>query len=118
MRHLGALLLGVAVGVCAVAVHRLSVLGLPLGLVLAVLATVVTALSLRRSEWPRTGATYCLGWLVVLGVVLTGRPEGDFALADDPAGYTLMAAGFLLVVLGIGALLARAPAGDRPGTPT
>lgn len=118
MRYLGALLLGVVVALCAVAVHRSTFLGLPAGLVLAVLATVLTAVHLRRGEAPRTAAAFCLGWLAVLGLVLTGRPEGDFVLADDVRGYALMGVGLLLVVIGIGALVARAPERVRGGRPT
>jgi hypothetical protein len=33
--------------------------------------------------------------------VVAGRPEGDYALAGDVEGYTMLGAGFLLVVVGI-----------------
>ena len=35
---------------------------------------------------PRTASSYALGWLAVFAVVVTGRPEGDFALAQDLRG--------------------------------
>jgi hypothetical protein len=40
----------------------------------------------------------------VLGTALAGRPEGDYVLASDRAGYVMMATGFALVVLGITSL--------------
>ena len=49
-------------------------------------------------------------------MVVVGRPEGDYALAGDLAGYALMAAGFVLVVVGIvgaGRLLAPLAVGAR-----
>lgn len=113
MRYVGALLLGGVVALAAVAVHRVDVRGLPVGLVLAVAASVATAWQLRRSAVPRTTAAYCLGWVAVVGVTLAGKPEGDFAVAGDVPGYTLMLTGFLLVVIGVSALGARAP---RRGT--
>jgi len=56
---------------------------------------------LVRSTWPRTAASYVVGWLVVLAVAVDGRPEGDYVLASDLAGYALLAAGFGLVLVGI-----------------
>lgn len=109
MRHLGALVLGAVVAVAAVVVHRLDAFGLPVGLVLGGLASLYTAWHLRRGAAPRVAASYCLGWVAVLGVVLAGKPEGDFVLASDATGYALMGVGFLLVGFGVAALLARTP---------
>lgn len=106
-RHVGALLLGGVVGLAAVAVHRTGALGVPVGLVLAALASVLAAWRLRRGDAPRTAATYCLGWVLVLGAVLAGRPEGDYALTGDLRGYGLMGVGFALVALGVASLGAR-----------
>ena len=110
MKHVGALLLGGVVALSTVAVHRLDALGLPIGLVLGVLATVAAAWHLRRSDTPRTTASFCLGWVAVLGGALAGRPEGDFALTSDLPGYTLMGVGFLLVAFGVTSLGARTAA--------
>lgn len=109
MRHLGAAVLGVSVAMAALAVHRAGLLLLAL----AILASLTPAWAFIRSPWPRLGATYSLAWLVVFGVAVAGRPEGDYVLATDFSGYGLMGAGFVLVVLGIGALTAR-----PPGRPT
>lgn len=101
LRHAGCLLLGVLVALAAVGVHRSL---LPLGLLLAVATTWAVPWWLLRSPWPRAAASYCVGWLAMFGVVVAGRPEGDYALAGDLAGYSLMAAGFVLVIVGIVAL--------------
>ena len=95
-----AALIGAATAVAALAVHRSG----PAWLVLAVAASVAVAWGLRSTGTPRLGAAYCVGWLVVLGFALGGRPEGDYVLAGDPAGYVMMATGFALVVLGITSL--------------
>lgn len=95
-----AALVGAATAVAAIAVHRSG----PAWLALAVTASLGAAWGLRSTGTPRLGAAYCLGWLVVLGLALAGRPEGDYVLAGDVAGYTLMATGFALVVLGITSL--------------
>ena len=101
LRHAGCLLLGVLVALGAVGVHRSA---FPLGVLLAVAATWAVPWWLLRSAWPRTAASYCVGWLAMFALVVAGRPEGDYALAGDLAGYALMAAGFALVVVGIVAL--------------
>lgn len=104
-----ALLVGAATAVAAIAVHRSG----PGWLALAVAASLGTAWALRSTGTPRLGSAYCLGWVAVLGVALAGRPEGDYVLAGDTAGYVMMATGFALVVLGITSLGSGA---THPGT--
>ena len=112
-RLAGALLLGALVGVAATAVHRVAVLGIPAGLLLAVAGSLLTARHLRRGPLPRSAAAYALGWVVVVGLALAGRPEGDYAVAADVPGYVLMGTGLVLVALGVASL---APSGGpRPG---
>lgn len=106
LRHAGAFLLGVVVGVAATAVHRVTTSGLPAGLLLAVVASIAAAWLLRTGVVPRSAAAYCLGWVLVIGFAVAGRPEGDFAVAGDLAGYTLMGTGLVLVVLGVASLAA------------
>lgn len=101
LRHAGCLLLGILVALAAVGVHRSL---LPLGLLLAVATTWAVPWWLLRSAWPRSAASYCVGWLAMFAVVTAGRPEGDYALAGDLPGYCLMGAGFVLIVVGIVAL--------------
>jgi hypothetical protein len=102
LRHGAALLLGAVVGLAAVVVHRSLV---PLGLLLALAATFVTAWWFQRSSRPRTAASYAAGWFAVLLVVLLGRPEGDYAVAADPPGFALLAGGLVLVVVALVALV-------------
>jgi hypothetical protein len=101
LRHACCVMLGVLVALAAVGVHRSL---FPLGLLLAVATTWAVPWWQLRSPWPRTAASYCVGWLALFAVVVVGRPEGDYALAGDLPGYALMAAGFALVVVGIVAL--------------
>jgi len=98
LRHLLSVLTGAVTGLAAVAVHREI---FPGGLLLALATTFGVVWWLLRSPWPRAAASFALGWLVVLGVVLTGRPEGDYAIAADLPGYALLAAGLVLVVAGL-----------------
>ena len=98
LRHVAALLLGALVALAAVVVHRSA---FPLGLLLSVLTSYGVAWWLLRSSFPRTASSYAVGWLALFAVVVLGRPEGDFALAQDRRGIALMLAGFGLVVVAI-----------------
>jgi hypothetical protein len=106
LRHLAALLLGVLVSIASVAVHRSA---FPLGLLLSVATTYAVPWWLLGSKHPRTAATYVAGWLLVFGVVIAGRPEGDFVLAQDVKGLGLMVAGIGLVVVAAVSLTRRRP---------
>ena len=98
LRHAGCLLLGAAVALAALAVHRSA---FPAGLVLGLVTTFAVAWWLVRSRRPRTAASYVVGWLAVLVLAALGRPEGDFALASDLEGYALLVAGLPLLLVGI-----------------
>jgi Family of unknown function (DUF6113) len=98
LRHLACVVLGALVALASVAVHR-SVF--PWGLLLALATTFAVPWWLLASPRPRTAASYVVGWLVLLALVVTGRPEGDYALASDLEGYSLMVAGMVLVLMGI-----------------
>ena len=98
LRHLAAAVVGVLVAVAAVAVHRSA---FPVGLVLGVVTSYAVPWWLLRSSTPRTAASYALGWLAAFAVVVAGRPEGDFALAQDLRGLALMAAGLGMVVVAL-----------------
>lgn len=95
-----AALVGAAVSVAAVTVHRTLVLGLPVGLVLASGATITVGWSLRLAR-PVLATAYAAGWLVPVGLVVSGRPEGDFAVANDLYGYLLMGLALGVVVMGV-----------------
>lgn len=104
--HLLVVLMGAAVAVAAVAVHRIDVPALggsaPVGLLLALSASYAMVWALRLIEEPaRTAMSFALGWMVAFVFLLFGRPEGDYLVAADGVGYTLMVAGLVLVGLGI-----------------
>jgi len=107
VRQVAALLLGAVVALAAVLVHRIGLLTL----VLAVVTSLATAGWLRQRSHPWTASAFCLGWVAVLGLVLAGRSEGDWAIGADLAGYTLMGTGLVLVVYGVTALRARRSTG-------
>jgi hypothetical protein len=109
--HAAALLLGGAVAVASLAVHRDLLGGVPAGLVLVAATSVYVAWVLRRfTATGRPAASYCLGWLLVLTYVLVGRPEGDFVIAADLEGYALIGVGLVLVVLLVSSLVGRGAA--------
>jgi hypothetical protein len=97
-RHLGCALLGAAVSLGALSVHRAVV---PLGVVLALAVSFAVPWWLLRSDHRTTAASYVAGWLVVLGVAVVGRPEGDYVIANDLRGWSLLAAGPVMVLVGI-----------------
>ena len=98
LRHVSAVLLGAAVALAAVVVHRSA---FPAGLVLSLATTYAVPWWLLRSRRPRTAASYVLGWLAILLLVVLGRPEGDFALAADLRGYALLVGAFPLLLVGV-----------------
>jgi hypothetical protein len=108
LRHAAALVLGLLVSLASVAVHRSA---FPLGLALAVVTTYAVAWWLLRSAHPRTATTYVAGWLAAFAVVLRGRPEGDFVLAQDLKGVLLMVAGLGLVAIAAAGLPGRRRSG-------
>jgi hypothetical protein len=109
LRHAACLVLGGVVGLAALVVHRDA---FPLGLALAVGTTLAVSWWLVGSSRPRAGASYSLGWLAVLAVAVLGRPEGDFVVVTDVAGYTLLACAFAEVVAAVVSL--AAPRRRRP----
>lgn len=116
LRHLGAAVLGMAVALAAVDVHRIGPSGLPWGLVLAAAASAATAWWLRGSRAPRTAASYGAGWLVLFTVVVIGRPEGDYVLAADLRGYAMMVLALVVVVISVSSLTLRSPVSEPPRT--
>jgi hypothetical protein len=111
--HAVAVLVGAAVSLATVAVHRSEVLGVPLGLVLGLLATFTTSWAMREMH-PRLATSYALGWVVAFGTAILGKPEGDYAIASDLSGYVLMATALVVVVVGVSSL-ATQHSGSRPG---
>jgi hypothetical protein len=104
--HLLAVLLGACVGLAALAVHRSA---FPWGLALALATSLAVPWRLLLSRRPRSAAAYAAGWLVVFAVALAGRPEGDFVLATDLEGYTLIGGALVVLAVGVVGLLRRRP---------
>ena len=115
--HAAVVLVGAVVALGAVAVHRSMLMQVPWGLVLALATTFAVLRALHHTGLRTLGATYTLGWLVVCGAAVLGRPEGDYVLAGDLRGYGLMAGSFALCVLGV-ASLAPARVSRRVGPAT
>ncbi len=82
--------------------------GLPLG----VMASLLAAFTLSPGL-PRVGFT--LGWVGLLGYVVLGRPEGDWAIAADWRGYGLLGCGLLLLAFAVSTLPGQARAGEEAG---
>lgn len=108
LRHLAALVVGLVVGVLALAVHRSD---FPVGFVVAVAATYAVPWWLMGSSRPGTAATYAVGWLVVFGTAIAGRPEGDYVMAADVKGYAMMGVAVGLVLVAVVGLARSRDAG-------
>ena len=88
----GCAALGVLVSAAAVLLHGLW-WGLPLGLLTT--AAVLVALPAGWCRLP-----FALGWGLTLAVLAPSRPEGDYLVAGDLPGYTLLAAGVGVLLAG------------------
>ena len=106
-----ALPVGAAVGVAGTlgARRQLAVLGtdLPVGLGLALVATFLAVALPGALTRSRLGAGLgAAGWVVAVGVLMTGRPEGDVLVAGDALGLSWLGGGLVAVAVGV-----LAPAG-------
>ncbi len=102
--------LSVMVAVLAALVSRMvwrpGAVSVPWGLALAVAASVAVVLVART--YSRALAFVAAGvWIVATGLVLAGRPEGDYVFAQDALGL-----GYLLVAA-IAVISAAAAGGPR-----
>ncbi len=86
----GALPLGMVVGLSAVALHQ-RWWGLPL----AIAATATTAYALRPGWWARL--PFAFGWVAMVGYLALPRSDGGYAIASDAPGYLLL--GFAVALL-------------------
>jgi hypothetical protein len=93
----GLLVVGGVTAIAAVAVH-----GLSWGLPLAVAATLVTLVALPAGWWLRL--PFAIGWTVLIGWLVSPRPEGDYLISSDLPGYALVGLALLVLVLGIATL--------------
>lgn len=102
------LLVGLASGLAAVALHQL-----PWGLALGVGVGAVTAYALPRG-WS-TRLPHAVGWMGMVGWLSLPRPEGGYAISSDLSGYALLGAGLALLVHALVTLPRPRPAA-RPET--
>ena len=104
----GLLLLGAGTGIATVALHTIG-----WGFALGTAATVVAAFALPAGWWSRL--PYCAGWVAMVSWLAVPRPEGDYVLSSDSAGYAVLGLGVALLVFGI-ATLPRPTRPDRAAT--
>jgi len=84
------LVAGLATGVATVAVHR--------GwweLALAVATTATMLLAAPPGVWTRV--PFALGYAAVVGLASVPRPEGDYLVAGDLAGYIVLGTAFAVL---------------------
>ena len=96
--HVAGLVLGGVVGLGALMVYRAA---FPWGLLLALVTSLAVLWRLLYSRAPRIGTSYAVGWLVVFGLALRGRPEGDYLLAGDLEGYALVVGALAVLASGV-----------------
>jgi hypothetical protein len=103
------LLGGVAVSTCSVLLHDYA-----WGLVLGVGTTAALLVALPPGWWSRLA--FAVGWVTVLWLATTERPEGDYLVSSDASGYVLLVAGMLVLAAGFVGLVRRSrPAADSGG---
>lgn len=103
------LVVGAAVGLCAVLLHDLW-----WGLLLGVVTTTALLVALPPAWWGRLA--FALGWVVVLWRATTERAEGDYLVSADVSGYALLGFGLLVLTSGIAGLRRRAAPVDGEGS--
>jgi hypothetical protein len=94
----GALVLGVSAGLVGSFGHAVTAYGVPVGLLAGlglILAVCATAGLATRSR----GAAACaaLGWVSIVFLLSTRRPEGDLVVPGTLLGYTWSLGGTLVV---------------------
>ena len=87
---IGALVLGLVVGLSSVALHHYW-----WGLLLAIAATSTAAYALPAGWWARM--PFAVGWVAMVGYLAVPRDEGDYAIASEVQGYVLL--GFAVALL-------------------
>ncbi|WP_435771872.1 hypothetical protein [Nocardioides sp. SYSU DS0651] len=90
-------LLGAVVATCTVLLH-----GYWWGMALGLAATLAALVALPAGWWARLA--FAAGWAGLLVVVTPERPEGDFLIAGDTAGYLLLGAGIVVFAGGFAGL--------------
>ena len=119
-----AAVLGAAMGVLALVLHRDAVwvldLMLPWGLAAATLVSVLPSLGLTLAgAGPWAVGAYGAGWCLVVMGLLGGRREGDYLVAADLRGWGFLVVASLAVVVVtmrgvVGPARARRPGAGEP----
>ncbi|MFE6649063.1 hypothetical protein ACFVJS_21030 [Nocardioides sp. NPDC057772] len=109
MRLLGGILaglvLGLLVGVAAVAVHPWW-----WGLLLAVAASSAALLASPRGAWR---ISYAAAWAIVVALAATPRPAGGYVVAGDLAGYVMICWAVLMIVVATATVSKAASRADQ-----
>lgn len=93
----GLVVVGAVTGLASVAVHQRG-----WWLLLAAVATCTALAALPPGWWSRLAFT--LGWTGLVGWLVVPRPEGDYAIGSDLAGYALIGLGLVILVAGVATL--------------
>ena len=112
------LVVGAATGLAAVVVH--STLW---GWLLAVGCVLVVAVALRPGWWTPAWwvrSLFCGAWAATVFALAAPRPDGDYLVSGDAAGYGLLVVALVMVLVGLAGLVrgrARADVRARPTSP-
>lgn len=107
----GLFLAGAATGVAVVALHPLW-----WGLLLGAVAVVSATVALPAGWWTRL--PFGAGFALATVVFAVGRPEGDFVVSADFAGYALIGLVLVVLVLSLVTLPRPGRGSGAVGTPT
>lgn len=91
---------GAMTGLATVAVHSRLLM-----LVFALAATFAALVGLPPGWWSRV--PFAAGWTAVVAVAAAGRPEGDYALAANTAGYVVLVVAVVLPMSALATLPVR-----------
>jgi hypothetical protein len=84
------------------------------GLALGVVATTATLVALPGGWWSRL--PFAVGFVAVLALLTSSRPEGDYLVASNLNGYLLLGFGLVVLLGGIVGLRARPGAPEDAGS--
>lgn len=97
--------LGLALAGAATAVATLAVHSRGWGLPLAVLATLAALVAVPPGA--ATRLPLAAGWVLPVGAVLLGRPEGDVVLSRSTSGYAVLGLAVAVSVLALATVSGR-----------
>ena len=109
-----AVLAGAVAGLLGSFVHALEPAGLPLGLLVALALSAGVFLTMGLAFGRPAVAAAALGWLLVVLLLSTQRPEGDLVVTGSLVGYGWLLGGFLVAG---GCLAPRSAGARRPAVP-